>query len=309
MALPALLRDSLLYPVVARRLVFIVLQSRPGVEQCSGQSSGGLSPAPETRGPSEMLDTWPAAHHHTELRVTSRNTRLARFAFAVNPSCTVPNDRLHHDVDPPLRANTRCRSRSRRCCAPETVVKSAKRYLGFLVFARRYHSPRPSAPAAGVVADLVCAGGRRTAVRPVALRVVPEVRQFLRRLPSALRADRPRRVCVGRRRRSAPDLAYISHGRFKPPARTPTRTTATSRAQIERRARRSLSHQTPTPLQPAVINGKLPEGAASGRGRPRSPTRPPEADKSKMNFASGGNSKAKAWRATLWGAVARAKKK
>src|SRR4249919_2401813 len=257
MALPALLRDNLSIPVVGAPL-FIVSNPDLVIEQCKAGIIGAF-PALNAR-PKEMLETW-LQRVTTELREYKAKHPDRKVApFAVNQIVHSSNDRLQHDIDLCEKYKVPIQITSLR--APDDVVKSAKRY-GCLVFhdvTNVVHAKRAlQAGVDGLI--LVCsgAGGHAGRLSPFAL------------VAQAVGAD----------------LAYIG-----------TRFTASKEANATDGNKQCIIDSSGeeivyTNLFTGVHGNYLKRSiAASGLD----PDDLPEADKSKMNFASGGNAKAKAWR-------------
>jgi nitronate monooxygenase len=208
----------------------------------------------------------------------------------VNQIVHSSNDRLGHDVELCEKYKVPIQITSLR--APDDVVKSARRY-GCLVFhdvTNVTHAKRAlQAGVDGLI--LVCAGAGGHAGRLSPFALVPEVRQFydgcillsgaIANGASVLAAQ-----AVGA------DLAYIG-----------TRFIASKEAAASEGNKQCIIDSSGeeivyTNLFTGVHGNYLKRSiAAAGLD----PDALPEADKSKMNFGSGGNSKAKAWR-DIWGA-------
>lgn len=287
MALPALLRDSLSIPVVGAPL-FIVSNPDLVIEQCKAGIIGSF-PALNAR-PKEMLEEW-LQRITTELReYKARHPDRKVAPFAVNQIVHSSNDRLQHDVDLCEKYKVPIQITSLR--APDDVVKSAKRY-GCLVFhdvTNVTHAKRAlQAGVDGLI--LVCAGAGGHAGRLSPFALVPEVRQFYDGclLLSGAIANG---ASVLAAQAMGADLAYIG-----------TRFTASKEANATDGNKQCIIESSGdeivyTNLFTGVHGNYLKRSiAAAGLD----PDALPEADKSKMNFGSGGNSKAKAWR-DIWGA-------
>ena len=211
--------------------------------------------------------------------------------FAVNQIVHSSNDRLQHDVDLCEKYKVPIQITSLR--APDDVVKSAKRY-GCLVFhdvTNVTHAKRAlQAGVDGLI--LVCAGAGGHAGRLSPFALVPEVRQFydgciLLSGSIANGASRAGGAGGGRRPRLS------RHALHRQP-RKPTRPTPTSSASSSSNGEEIVYTNLFTGVHGNYLKRSV---AAAGLD----PDDLPVADKSKMNFGSGGNSKAKAWR-DIWGA-------
>ncbi len=200
------------------------------------------------------------------------------------------NDRLQHDIDLCEKYKVPIQITSLR--APDEVVKSAKRY-GCLVFhdvTNVVHAKRAlQAGVDGLI--LVCsgAGGHAGRLSPFAL--VPEVRQFYDGC-LLLSGSIANGASVLAAQAVGADLAYIG-----------TRFTASKEANATDGNKQCIIDSSGeeivyTNLFTGVHGNYLKRSiAASGLD----PDDLPVADKSKMNFGSGGNTKVKAWR-DIWGA-------
>lgn len=287
MALPALLRDSLTIPVVGAPL-FIVSNPDLVIEQCKAGIVGSF-PALNAR-PKELLEEWlkRITGELGDYKAKYPDRKVA--PFAVNQIVHSSNDRLQHDVDLCEKYRVPIQITSLR--APDDVVKSARRY-GCLVFhdvTNVAHAKRAlQAGVDGLI--LVCAGAGGHAGRLSPFALVAEVRQFydgclllsgaIANGASVLSAQ-----AVGA------DLAYIG-----------TRFIASKEAAASAENKQCIIESSGeeivyTNLFTGVHGNYLKRSiAAAGLD----PDTLPEADKSKMNFGSGGNMKTKAWR-DIWGA-------
>ena len=176
--------------------------------------------------------------------------------------------------------------------APDDVVTSAKRY-GCLVFhdvTNVKHAKRAlQAGVDGLI--LVCngAGGHAGALSPFAL--VPEVRQFYDGC-LLLSGSIANGASILAAQAVGADLAYIGT-RFIA-AREANATDANKQCIIESAGEEIVYTNLFTGVHGNYLKKSI---AAAGLD----PDDLPVADKSKMNFGTGGNSKAKAWR-DIWGA-------
>ncbi len=287
MALPALLRDTLSIPAVGAPL-FIVSNPDLVIEQCKAGIVGAF-PALNAR-PKEMLETW-LQRITSELADYKRRHPEKKVApFAVNQIVHSSNDRLAHDVALCEKYKVPIQITSLR--APDEVVASAKRY-GCLVFhdvTNVKHAKRAlQAGVDGLI--LVCsgAGGHAGALSPFAL--VPEVRQFYDGC-LLLSGSIANGASILAAQAIGADLAYLGT-RFIA-AREANATDANKQCIIDSSGEEIVYTNLFTGVHGNYLKKSI---AAAGLD----PDDLPMADKSKMNFGSGGNSKAKAWR-DIWGA-------
>ncbi len=287
MALPALLRDTLSIPVVGAPL-FIISNPDLVIEQCKAGVVGAF-PALNAR-PKEMLEEW-LKRITGELGDYKAKHPTAKVApFAVNQIVHASNDRLQHDVELCEKYKVPIQITSLR--APDEVVPSAHRYGG-LVFhdvTNVKHAKRAlQSGVDGLI--LVCngAGGHAGALSPFAL--VPEVRQFYDGC-LLLSGSISNGASVLAAQALGADLAYLGT-RFIA-SKEGNATEANKQCIIESSGEEIVYTNLFTGVHGNYLKKSV---AAAGLD----PDDLPVADKSKMNFGSGGNSKAKAWR-DIWGA-------
>lgn len=287
MALPALLRDNLTIPAVGAPL-FIVSNPTLVIEQCKAGIVGSF-PALNAR-PKEVLEEWLKRITGELAEYKARHPDRKVAPFAVNQIVHGSNDRLMHDVELCEKYKVPIQITSLR--APDEVVPSAHRYGG-LVFhdvTNVKHARRAlQAGVDGLILVCAGAGGHAGALSPFAL--VPEVRQFydgcillsgaIANGASILAAQ-----AVGA------DLAYIGT-RFIA-AKEANATDANKQCIVDSSGEEIVYTNLFTGVHGNYLKRSI---AAAGLD----PDDLPVADKSKMNFASGGNQKAKAWR-DIWGA-------
>jgi nitronate monooxygenase len=287
MSLPPLLRDNLRLPVIGSPM-FIVSTPDLVLAQCKAGIIGSF-PALNAR-PAEMLEQW-LQQITTELadyKAAHPDRKVA--PFAVNQIVHASNDRLQHDVEMCTKYKVPITITSLR--APDEVVAAVHSYGG-LVFhdiTNIAHAKRAlQAGVDGLI--LVCngAGGHAGRLSPFAL--VPEVRAFYDGtiiLSGAIATG----AAVLSAQSIGADLAYIG-----------TRFIAVKEANAPDGYKDMLVESTAedivyTNLFTGVPGNYLKSSIARAG---LDPDNLPEADKSKMNFASGGNQSAKAWR-DIWGA-------
>ena len=287
MALPALLEDSLSIPVVGAPM-FIVSQPDLVIEQCKAGVVGSF-PALNAR-PADQLDVW-LERITTELREYADADPSRKVApFAVNQIVHASNDRLRRDVEACVRFKVPIMITSLR--APDDVVKAAHSYGG-LVFhdvTNVRHAKRAiKAGVDGLI--LVCsgAGGHAGTLSPFAL--LPEIRSFYDGtilLAGAISSG----ASVLAARALGADLAYVG-----------TRFIATHEAIAKDEYKQMLVESTAQDIVYtnlfSGVHGNYLRGSVEKLGY--DPDDLPTADKSKMNFGSGGDSSAKAWK-DIWSA-------
>src|SRR5512146_1298282 len=287
MALPALLREQLAIPVVGAPL-FIVSNPDLVIEQCKAGIVGSF-PALNAR-PKEVLEEWLKRITGELGEYKAKNPTKKVAPFAVNQIVHSSNDRLQHDVDLCEKYRVPIQITSLR--APDDVVKSARRY-GCLVFhdvTNVQHAKRAlQAGVDGLI--LVCAGAGGHAGRLSPFALVPEVRQFYDGC-ILLSGSIANGASVLAAQALGADLAYLGT-RFIA-AKEANATDSNKQCIIDSNGEEIVYTNLFTGVHGNYLKRSI---AAAGLD----PDDLPVADKSKMNFGSGGNQKAKAWR-DIWGA-------
>lgn len=286
MALPAKLQGKLRIPVVGAPLF---IQSNPDlvIEQCKAGIIGSF-PALNAR-PKELLEEWLKRITGELAEYKAKHPEKIVAPFAVNQIVHSSNDRLQHDVDLCEKYQVPVQITSLR--APDDVVKSAHRY-GCLVFhdvINTKHAKRAlQAGVDGLILVCAGAGGHAGALSPFAL--VPEVRQFYDGC-ILLSGSIANGASVLAAQAVGADLAYIG-----------TRFTASQEANASEGNKQCIVESSGEEivytnlftgvhgnyLKPSIVSAGL------------DPDNLPESDPSKMNFGSGGNTAAKAWK-DIWG--------
>jgi nitronate monooxygenase len=286
MSLPPVLQGRLSIPVIGAPL-FIVSGPDLVIAQCKAGIVGSF-PALNAR-PAELLDKW-LIRIKTELDDFEQKTGKKAAPFAVNQIVHASNDRLKHDVDVCVKHKVPIVITSLR--APAEVVKPTHDYGG-VVFHDGINT-RHAKKAAEEGVDgliLVCAGagGHAGALSPFAL--VPEVRAWFDKT-ILLSGSIASGGSVLAAQATGADLAYIG-----------TRFIATNEANADPRYKQMLVETAASDIVYSNLftgvhgNYLAPSISAAGLD----PANLPEADKSKMNFGSGGNMDKKAWK-DIWGA-------
>jgi nitronate monooxygenase len=286
MSLPAVLKDSLSIPVVGAPL-FIVSGPELVIAQCKAGVVGSF-PALNAR-PAHVLDAW-LTRIQSELSEWEASTGKKAAPFAVNQICHASNDRLMQDMDMCVKHKVPIIITSLR--APAEIVKAAHSYGGVVfhdVINIRHAKKAAEEGVDGLILVCAGAGGHAGALSPFAL--VPEVKQWFDGtiLVSGSIANGDSVLAA---QALGADLAYIG-----------TRFIATEEANADMRYKQMLVETAADDIVYSNLftgvhgNYLAPSIIAAGLD----PKNLPEADKSKMNFGSGGNMEKKAWK-DIWGA-------
>ncbi|MEG0821617.1 MAG: nitronate monooxygenase family protein [Burkholderiaceae bacterium] len=287
MSLPPLLRDSLALPVIGSPL-FIVSSPELVIEQCKAGIVGSF-PALNAR-PEPVLGEW-LTRIETELAAFKAAHPKQKVApYAVNQIVHASNTRLQHDVEVCVAHRVPIMITSLR--APDLVVEAAHSYGGLVFHDVTNITHAKRAIAAGVDGlILVCtgAGGHAGTLSPFAL--VREVREFYDGTLILSGAIASGESVLAAQALGA-DLAYMG-----------TRFIATTEANATPAYKQALVESVAEDIVYTNlftgVHGNYLKSSIVAAGL--DPADLPAADKSKMNFASGGNSAAKAWK-DIWGA-------
>jgi nitronate monooxygenase len=285
MSIPAAFRDRLSLPLIGSPM-FIASTPDLVIEQCKAGIVGSF-PALNAR-PAAMLDEW-LTRIRGELEAYAAANPGARVApFAVNQIAHVSNDRLTHDMEACVRHKVPLIITSLR--PPREIVDAAHSYGGLVfhdVISVRHARKAVEQGVDGIIAVCAGAGGHAGMASPFAL--VREIRQFFDGtivLSGAMSsgADVFAALALGA------DMAYIG-----------TRFLATTEAHVPDCYKQMIVDSSSddvvyTSLFTGVKGNYLARSVAAAGMDPASL---PEADKSKMDFGSGGNMEKKAWR-DIW---------
>ena len=287
MALPALLEGRLSLPVVGAPM-FIVSGPQLVIEQCKAGIVGSF-PALNAR-PQSMLDDWLSEITETLAAAQAAEPERRIAPFAVNQICHASNDRLMADMETCVKHKVPIIITSLR--PPAEVVAATHSYGGVLfhdVINLRHARKAISEGVDGIIAVCAGAGGHAGTLSPFAL--VKELRAEFDGtilLSGAMASGHD----VLAAQAMGADLAYIGsrfiateEGNAMPEYKQMLVDTAA--ADIVYSSLFTGVHGNY--LKPSIANAGL------------DPDNLPEADKSTMNFGSGGNTKSKAWR-DIWGA-------
>ena len=286
MTIPALLKDRLELPVVGSPL-FIVSGPELVIAQCKAGVVGSF-PALYAR-PAGKLDEWLTriADELGEYQAQNPDKKVA--PYAVNQICHASNDRLFADMETCVKHKAPIIITSLR--PPAEIVEAAHSYGGLVfhdVINVKHARKAAEQGVDGLILVCTGAGGHAGTLSPFAL--VREVKQWFDGtiLLSGAISDGwgiASALALGA------DLAYMG-----------TRFIATAEANADPGYKQALiahaAHDIVYSNLFTGIHGNYlgPSIAAAGLD----PDNLPVADKSKMNFGSGGNMKSKAWR-DIWG--------
>ncbi|MFC3069425.1 NAD(P)H-dependent flavin oxidoreductase [Phenylobacterium soli] len=286
MALPPVLRDRLRLPVIASPL-FIISGPDLVIAQCKAGIVGSF-PALNAR-PASLLDEW--LHRITEeLAAWDRDHPDTPAApFAVNHIVHKTNDRLEHD----LEASTKWKAPIviTSLGAREDVNAAVHSYGGVVlhdVITDRFAKKAVEKGADGLIPVAAGAGGHAGRLSPFAL--VQEIREWFDG-PVALSGSIANGHAILGAQAMGADLAYIGSAFI-----------ATQEANAEQDYKQMIVDSAADDIVYSSLftgvhgNYLKPSVIAAGLD----PDNLPESDPSKMNFGSGGNQKAKAWR-DIWG--------
>ena len=286
MPLPKILQDNLAIPVIGSPL-FLVSGPELVIAQCKAGIVGSF-PALNAR-PQYVLEEWLIRIKEELAQAKAENPNLPIAPYAVNQICHASNDRLMGDMELCVKHEVPIIITSLR--PPEEIVTAAHSYGGLV-----YHdviNVRHAKKAAEQGVDgliLVCAGagGHAGTLSPFAL--VREVREFFDGT-IILSGSISSGSAVASSLALGADLAYLG-----------TRFIATEEANADQGYKDMLIDSVADDIVYSSlftgVHGNYLKGSVENAGL--DPNNLPEADKSSMNFGSGGNTDAKAWK-DIWG--------
>lgn len=286
MPIPEPLRAHLRLPVIGSPL-FIVSHPRLVIEQCKAGVIGSF-PALNAR-PAPVLEEW-LVQITEELAAFQREHPTRRIApYAVNQIVHASNDRLASDVELCRKYRVPIQITSLR--APDEVVQTAHSYGG-LVFhdvTNVKHAKRAlQAGVDGLILVCAGAGGHAGSLSPFAL--IAEVREFYAG-PVILSGAIASGSAILAAQAMGADFAYIG-----------TRFIATQEANASDAYKQALVESAAEDIVYTNlftgVHGNYLRSSIVNCGL--DPDALPVADKTNMNFGSGGNTKSKAWR-DIWG--------
>ncbi len=287
MSLPHVLQESLRIPVVGAPM-FIVSGPTLVIEQCRAGIVGSF-PALNAR-PQPLLDDWLAEITETLAAERAAHPDKPVAPFAVNQICHASNDRLEADLESCVKYKVPIIITSLR--PPQIVVDAVHSYGGVVfhdVINMRHAAKAVEQGVDGIIAVCAGAGGHAGMLSPFAL--VKELRASFDvtvLLSGAMTSGQD----VLAAQAMGADLVYIG-----------SRFIATAEANADPAYKQMLIDTAAkdivySSLFTGVLGNYLkPSIARAGLD----PDNLPPADKSTMNFGSGGNQKSKAWR-DIWGA-------
>ena len=286
MSLPPILQN-LEMPIVGAPL-FIVSGPELVIAQCKAGIVGSF-PALNAR-PAEELEKW-IVRIKLELEQYQKDNPDKKVApFAVNQICHPSNNRLEHD-------NEVCRKHEvpiviTSLQANQDVYDATHSYGGTIlhdVINIRHAKKALSMGADGLIAVCTGAGGHAGRLSPFAL--IPEIRQF-HEGPLLLSGSIATGGSVAAALAIGADLAYIG-----------TRFIACKEANAEQGYKDEIIESSGKDIVYSSlftgVHGNYLRGSIEKAGL--DPDNLPTADKTSMNFGSGGNTDAKAWK-DIWGA-------
>ncbi len=286
MALVPHLKGKLRIPVVGAPL-FIVSGPELVISQCKAGVVGSF-PALNAR-PQEVLDEWLIQIKEELDKHNQENPDNPAAPFAVNQICHASNDRLMQDMESCVKHEVPIIITSLR--PPLEIVEAAHSYGGVVfhdVINVRHAKKAAEQGVDGLILVCAGAGGHAGTHSPFAL--VREVKEWFDGtiLLSGSISDGH---SIASSLALGADLAYIG-----------TRFIATKEANADQRYKDMLIESSASD----IVYSSLFTGVSGNYLKPSiekaglDPDNLPGADKSKMNFGSGGNTKSKAWK-DIWG--------
>ena len=286
MSLPPILQN-LEMPIVAAPM-FIVSGPDLVIAQCKAGIVGSF-PALNAR-PAEELEKW-IVRIKLELEQYQKDNPDKKVApFAVNQICHPSNNRLEHDTEICRKHEVPIVITSLQ--ANQDVYDATHSYGGIIlhdVVNIRHSKKALSMGADGLIAVCAGAGGHAGRLSPFAL--IPEIRQF-HDGPLLLSGSIATGGSVAAALAIGADLAYIG-----------TRFIACKEANAEEDYKQEIIDSAGEDIVYSSlftgVHGNYLKGSIEKAGL--DPNNLPTADKKSMNFGSGGNTEAKAWK-DIWGA-------
>ena len=286
MTIPNQLKDKLVMPVIGAPL-FLVSGPDLVIAQCKAGIVGSF-PALNAR-PQHVLDEW-IIRIKTELAEYQEQNPDAKVApFAVNQICHGSNDRLMQDMETCVKHEVPIIITSLR--PPSEIVDAAHSYGGLVfhdVINVRHAQKASEQGVDGLILVCAGAGGHAGALSPFAL-----VREFKEWFDGTIILSGS--IGDGHSVASAialgADYAYLG-----------TRFIATEEANADPGYKKMLEDSAAS----AIVYSSLFTGVLGNYLKPSiknaglDPDNLPDADKSAMNFGSGGNTDSKAWK-DIWG--------
>ena len=284
--LPEILKNNLSVPVVGAPLFII---SRPGlvIAQCKAGVVGSF-PALNAR-PQEVLSDWIKEIKDELGQYKEDNPEKPVAPFAVNQICHLSNDRLFQDVETCVKHEAPIIITSLR--PPEDLVKAIHSYGGLVfhdVISTRHAQKAVEQGVDGLILVCAGAGGHAGALSPFAL--LREVKEWFDGTV-ILSGSIGDGHAVASAIALGADFAYLG-----------TRFIATQEANADSEYKKMLEESAAAD----IVYSSLFTGVLGNYLKPSiknaglDPDNLPDADKSAMNFGSGGNTDSKAWK-DIWG--------
>ena len=286
--LPVNLKERLKdFPVIGAPL-FIISNPDLVIAQCKNGVVGSF-PALNAR-PAEVLDEWLTRITQELAEYNEANPDKPAAPFAVNQICHPSNDRLEHDVEMCVKHRVPVVITSLN--PPKAVVEAVHSYGGIImhdIISVRHAEKALEQGVDGLICVAAGAGGHAGMLSPFAL--IREIRSFFDG-PIALSGAISYGGAVLAAQAMEADFAYVG-----------TRFIATEEANADPAYKQMIVDSAAkdvvyTNLFTGVHGNYLSKSVIQAG---LDPADLPVADKSKMNFGSGGNTKAKAWK-DIWGA-------
>lgn len=287
MTIPAILRGNLSLPVIGSPM-FIVSNPDLVLAQCKAGIVGSF-PALNAR-PKELLEDWLKQITSELAAYRGQHPDRTVAPFAVNQIVHHSNDRLRHDVELCVKYKVPIVITSLR--APNEVVDAVHSYGGIVmhdVINVRHAKKALEAGVDGLILVCAGAGGHAGTLSPFAL--ISEVRKFFDG-PLALSGSISHGRHILAAQAMGADFAYIG-----------TRFIASREANAVSDYKQMLIDSAAADIVYSSlfsgVHGNYLKKSVARAGY--DPDNLPEGDKTTMNFAAGGGSKAKAWR-DIWSA-------
>ena len=286
MPIPSHIKDNLSIPVIGSPL-FIISGPELVIAQCKAGIIGSF-PALNAR-PQHVLEEW-IVRIKTELAEYKAENPDAKVApFAVNQICHGSNDRLAEDMATCVKHEVPIIITSLR--PPAELVEAAHSYGGFVyhdVINVRHAKKAVEQGVDGLILVCAGAGGHAGALSPFAL--LREVKEWFDGTVILSGAIGDGHVVAASLALGA-DFAYMG-----------TRFIATQEANADPEYKKMLEESAADDIVYSSlftgVHGNYLKPSISNAGM--DPDNLPSADKSSMNFGSGGNTKSKAWK-DIWG--------
>ena len=288
MAIPDSMKDKLSIPVIGAPL-FIVSGPELVIEQCKAGVVGSF-PALNAR-PQHVLGEW-IQRIKTELAdYQDKNPDKKVAPFAVNQICHGSNDRLFEDMQTCVEHEVPIIITSLR--PPAEIVEAAHSYGGLVfhdVINIKHAKKAASEGVDGLILVCAGAGGHAGALSPFAL--VREVKEWFDGTV-ILSGSIGDGHSVAAALAMGADYAYMG-----------TRFIATKEANADPGYKKMLEESAAEDIVYSSlftgVHGNYLKPSIENAGM--DPDNLPDADKSSMNFGSGGNTKSKAWK-DIWGPI------